>query len=231
MKNLGKKAYDWLETLMTFTGTTIPLIRDDIMSIKEDYKLKNSDKSREYISYLVSKDLIAKSAIKAGSAGGLTSAPATIPGIGTIGTIILGATADLVYLIKIQIELCYAISATYDIEMDVEELKAVTLAILGFSGTTQALKGITSGVLKHSVDEISEVYLRKGISRASMEVAERLIPRLVGKVYRFIPFLGIPIGASINAVSTLMVGKQARKYFSMWDNTKCRYQQIDTSGE
>jgi len=228
MKYLGKKNFDWFETLMTFSGTTLPLIKSDVMKIKEDYMMRHPGMPKRYICYAVSKELIAKSAIKAGMAGGITSAPAVIPGLGTIGTILVGATADLAYLIKLHIELCYAISVAYDVRMDEKELKAVTLAILGFSGTTQAIKGITAGIFKKSVDEMAERYLKKGISKASVEVAERLIPRLIGKVWRFIPLLGIPIGASINALSTVTVGKQARKYFSAWD--VCHNLSIDDNG-
>jgi hypothetical protein len=217
MKLFEGKKFDWFETLLNISGTTIPLIRDDVSTIKEDYKSKNTDKPPEYIPYAVSKELISKTAIKAGGAGGITSLPATIPGIGTIGTIILGATADLAYLIKLHIELCYGVSAAYDVEMEEEELKAVTLAILGFTGTTQALKGISDGVLKKSVDNIAEGYLKKGVGKASFEVAEKMIPRLMGKSYKLIPLLGIPIGASINAVSTMIVGKRARTYFSEWN--------------
>jgi hypothetical protein len=51
-------------------------------------------------------------------------------------------------------------------------------------------------------------------------VAERLIPRLLRGTYRIIPFLGIPLSASINIASTLTVGNQARKYFSIWSDSE-----------
>ncbi len=216
MKYLGNISFNWFETLLTFSGTTVPLIRKDVKSIKEDYILKNGGMTSEEISSAVCKELIGKCTIKAAGAGGITSVPATIPGIGTIGTIILGATADMTYLIKLHLELCYAISAAYDVNMEEEELKAVTLAILGFTGSSQALKGISAGALKKSVDEIAQAYITKGLGKSSAEVAERMMPRLLRKTYKFIPFLSIPIGASINAVATITVGKRAKKYFSEW---------------
>lgn len=214
MKNNDESKFDWLETLMNVSGTTIPLIRKDIKSIKDDYIKKNSDAVPESVSNHVSRELITKTMIKAGSFGGLTSMPASIPGIGTIGTILLGASADLIYLIKIHIELCYAISAAYDIDMDHDELKAVTLAILGFTASTQALKGISAGVLKNSIDNMAEIYLKKGVRESSVDVGEKIAPRLLKRGYKIIPFLGIPIGASINVASTYMVGMRAKQYFS-----------------
>ncbi len=219
MKYLGDKKFDWFESLLNFSGTTLPLIRKDVRSIKEDHRSKNKGKDEKYIAGAVSKELISKCTIKAGSAGGLTSVPATIPGIGTIGTIILGATADLTYLIKLHIELCYGIAAAYEVQLTEDELRAVTLAILGFTGSSQALKGLTAGMIKRSVDDTAGVYLKKGLAKSSAEVAEKLLPRLLGRGYKVLPFLGIPIGISINAISTMLVGKRARQYFSSWDET------------
>ncbi len=218
MRTLNKKNFDWFEMLMNFSGTTFPLIRNDVSSIEQDYRQKNKKASLESIAHAVTREFISKSAIRAARAGGLTSIPATIPGLGTLGTVLIGATVDLAYVIKLQVELCYAISVAYHVEMEEEELKAVTLAILGFSGTTQALKGLTAGILKNSVDKIAEGYLTKGISKASAEVAERMIPRLLGRAYKLIPLLGIPLGASINAFSTMMVGKRAKRYFRTWEH-------------
>ncbi|MBC8412309.1 hypothetical protein H8E50_01395 [bacterium] len=217
MKYLESKNFDWFETLLTISGTTLPLIRNDVGHIRADYSRKYQDKTYEEISYAVSKELIGKCAIKAAGAGGITSLPATIPGIGIIGTILLGATADMAYIVKLHLGLCYSIAAAYDVAMDDEELKAVSLALLGFTGSTQALKGMSAGVLKKSVDHIAESYLVHGAGKAAAGVTEKLLPRLLRKSYKFIPFLGVPIGASINAVSTIMVGKRARKYFSNWD--------------
>jgi len=218
MRTLNKNNFDWFEMLVNFSGTTLPLIRNDVGSIEKDYWLKNKVASQKLITRAVTRELINKCTIRAARSGGLTSVPATIPGLGTLGTVLVGATADLAYVIKLHIELCYAISVAYHVEMEEEELKAVTLAILGFSGTTQALKGLSAGVLKRSVDEIAEGYLRKGMGKASAEVAERLVPRLLGKAYKLIPLLGIPLGASINAFSTMMVGNRAKRYFSTWDH-------------
>jgi len=216
VKYLGNLNFDWFETLLTFSGTTLPLIRKDVRAIKDDCISKNNGLTPEEISHAVSKELIGKCTIKAAGAGGITSLPATIPGIGTIGTIILGATADITYIIKLHLELCYSIAAAYDVIMEEEELRAVSLAILGFTGSSQALKGVSAGALRKSVDEIAQAYLKKGLGKSSAEVAERMLPRLLKKTYKFLPFLGIPIGASINAVSTFMVGQRAVRYFGKW---------------
>lgn len=157
--------------------------------------------------------------MKTGAFGSLTGAPAALPVIGTIGTALVGTTADLAYLLRTQIELCYAISAAYDAGIDEEELKAVTLALLGFSGSAEMVKGIATSTFKRIVDAATARYLKKGIAKAAAEVFSKITPRLLGRAYKLIPLINIPLSASINIASTMIVGNQARKYFSALNDT------------
>ena len=162
--------------------------------------------------------MIKRSALKAGAIGSLTAAPAALPFIGTVGTAIAGTTADLAYLVKTQVELCYAIAAAYEASIDEEELRAVTLALIGFSGSGELLKSIGASTLKSIVDATAAKYLKKSIADATTDLAQKFGPRLLGRAYKLIPFVGIPLSASMNIASTMMVGHQARKYFSTGDD-------------
>lgn len=209
----------WLSKILMLTGKSLPAIQAQVREMKREYDLAYGGKPERYVAYGVSSKLIKRAAMKTAAFGGLVSVPATIPGVGLVGTLLAGITADLVYLVRVQIELCYAISIAYDVQMDEEELKAVSLALLGFSGSAEAAKGIAVRTLRGVVDEITAVYLRRGIPDSAMDVSAKLIPRFAGKAYRLIPFLGIPISASLNIASTMMVGNQARKYFSTWEDS------------
>jgi hypothetical protein len=206
----------WFEKILILSGTHLPSIRREVKNMVRQYDLANGGKAKKYTAYAVSSTLIKKSAYRTAGFGGLAAAPGTIPWIGVIGTIIISTTVDIALLLREQIELCYAISVAYDINMDEDELKATTLALLGFSGSAGAAKGITSGVMRTVVDEAAALYLEKGLNKATIDVAERVLPKMMQRVYRFIPLIGIPISASINMASTMMVGNQARKYFSTW---------------
>jgi hypothetical protein len=208
----------WLSKILMLTGKSLPAIKSQVREMKREYDLAQGGKPGRYISYGVSSKLIKQASLKTAAFGGLVSVPATIPGVGLAGTLLAGITADLVYLVRTQIELCYAISIAYDVQMDEEELKAVSLALLGFSGSAEAAKGIAVRTLRGVVDEMTAAYLRKGIPDSAVDVSARLIPRFAGKAYRLIPFLGIPISASLNIASTMMIGNQARKYFSTWED-------------
>ena len=68
------------------------------------------------------------------------------------------------------------------------------------------------GVAKPAVN-----VLVTGMEAASTEVVKRVANRLLGRAFRLIPLLGIPLGASVNISSTLLVGGQARSYFMACD--------------
>ncbi|HIJ81805.1 MAG TPA: hypothetical protein HPP76_08865 [Desulfuromonadales bacterium] len=212
------KEDNWLAKLLYVSGTSFNAIQGTVRQMMVEYDLEHGGKPRRYASYNVSSKLIRKAAYKTGAFGGLVSAPATIPGIGTLGTLFVSITADMAYLIRTQIELCYSISVAYDVEMDMEELKAVTVALLGFSGSAEAVKGVAARSLRSVIDELTRVYISKGIPDSAAEISARLLPRYAGRAYKVLPFLGMPLSASINITSTMMVGNQARKYFSTWDD-------------
>ena len=211
------KEDNWLAKLFSISGASFGAIQNDVRCLMRDYDLEHGGKPRRYASYNVSSRLIRKTAFKTGAFGGLVSAPATIPGIGTLGTLFVSISADLAYLMRSQIELCYAISVAYDVEMDQQELEAVTVALLGFSGSAEAVKGIAARSLRGIIDELTRVYVSKGIPDSAAEISARLLPKYAGRAYKILPFLGMPLSASINITSTMMVGNQARKYFSTWD--------------
>ena len=209
----------WLSKILMLTGKSLPSIQAEVKEMMRNFDLAHGGKPRRYSSYGVSSKLISRAALKTAAFGGLVSVPAAIPGVGMLGTLLAGITADLAYMIRVQIELCYAISIAYDVQMDDEELKAVSLALLGFPGSAEAAKGVAVRTLRGIVDEMTAAYLRKGIPDSAVDVSAKLLPRFAGKAYRIIPFLGIPISASLNIASTMMVGNQARKYFSTWEDS------------
>jgi uncharacterized protein (DUF697 family) len=210
--------YEWFDRILTLSGTYLPQIKSDVNDLMEEFDLKmGGDKPQKYISYAVSSKLMKRAAFKAAGIGGLTTLPMTIPIIGAIGTVLAGSVIDLALVLRIQIELCFAISAAYGVDLDEDELKAITLALLGFSGSSQAFKATAAGLIRGTVDELAQNYINRGVEVATVEFAERLIPRMLKKYYRYIPYIGVPLGAAFNLASTMTVGNHARKYFSVWD--------------
>ncbi|MCX8068907.1 MAG: hypothetical protein N2738_00205 [Thermodesulfovibrionales bacterium] len=210
------KDFSWFTNLLMISGTYLPNIKNEVRVMLAEHDLKcGCEQPKKFRAYRVSGRLIKESAFKSAGIGGLTGVPANLPLLGTIGTVLLGSAVDFYYLMRIQVELCYGISVAYEVEMDEDELKAVTLALIGFSGSAEAFKAITSGVMRRMIDELAESYLKNGIAKASSDVAVRLIPRLMQSNFKYIPLLGIPLSASINVASTMTVGNHARRYFNI----------------
>ena len=213
---------DWLAKALGIYGDALPEIRDKVGKMMETHEPDRGEKctadEMQRLSRRVSDSLIRRTAMKTGTVGGITAAPVAIPGIGALGTAVVGISADFTYLIRKQVWLCYGISAAYDIRMEEEELKAVILALLGFSGSGQLSKEIAVRAVKEMVNATASRFLKKGIVWSASEVAAILTPRMVGKSYKFIPFLGMPLSASVNIASTIMVGNHARKYFGSEDS-------------
>lgn len=210
---------DWLIKILGLSRKALPSIRQEVREMIRDYHLEHGDRPERDLSYHLSSRLIKRSALRVGVVGSITATPATLPFIGTIWMVIIGTTADFAYLIRKQIELCYAISAVYAAGIDEEELKAISLSLLGFSGTGQMGKEIAASSLRNIVDATTARYLKKGVADAAAEVAAKITPRFLGRAYKLIPFISIPLSASINIASTMMIGNQARKYFSTWQES------------
>jgi len=217
-RNLPRRDNHWLAGILGLSNTALISIREEVAGMAEQYALKHKGKSRREVSHAVSSKLIRREAIKAGGFGGLTATPSLLPGVGTLTAAIAGATVDLAYLTKIHVDLCYRISAAYQVEMDADRLKAVALALLGFSGSAEVTKQVAATTLRSMVDKAAGGYLRRGLADVALELAEKVSPKVLGFSYKLIPFLGVPLNASINAASTVIIGKQARKYFSTWDD-------------
>lgn len=208
---------DWLAKILGIYGDALPEIRATVDKMMEDKNPSSTKEwtpeSRRSTARRVSKKLIKRAAIRTGAMGGITAAPVVFPGIGAVGTAVVGISADFTYLIRKQVWLCYGISAAYDVRMQEDELKAIILAIIGFSSVGRLGKEIAVKALAEMVDVTASRYLRKGILWSASEVAAVIAPRLFRKSYKFIPFMGIPLSASINVASTITVGHNAREYF------------------
>lgn len=203
-----------MERILILAEKQLPAIKRDVRSMAALCELLNPHLSKRDISYKVGDKLITQSAIKTGAVGGVTSAPAAIPGIGAISTVLLGVAVDVTYLLKTQVRLCFAMSAAYEVEIEPEELNAVTMALLGFSRPEEMADRIAASSLKAFVDSAAARLLGKGLSRIMVRVSPKVTSRVLVRTFKLLPIINIPFGAAIDAASTLKAGRRARRYFS-----------------
>ena len=192
---------------------SLSAVRRDVERMMEECRVRDDDETNRDLSYAVSSKLIRRSAIRVGRVGALTAVPMALPGLGALSAALVATTVDLAYLIRVQSELCYGISVAYGVDVG-EEVPALTLALLTLLGGKDAVRRAAPGPLRNLVTAATARYVKKGLTDVLIEVAERLGPRYLGRMYKFVPFVGIPVSASVNIASTFMVGNRAVRYFS-----------------
>lgn len=212
-------SYDKLFKILTASGINLTFIRKRVREMAEDYGTRTGKPPKE-VSYDISKIMMTRTIVKVGSIGAVTSSSSSIPGLGSVAAMLFTGAIDFTLVLKEQIELCYKISTAYDVDLDASELQAVSLAILGFSLTTGAATQLSEIAVKKAVDKMAKKYMSTGLEQSAKGVAKKLLPRLAGRISRYLPLISIPISASINVASTVAVGKQAIKYFSVWHNDR-----------
>jgi uncharacterized protein (DUF697 family) len=136
--------------------------------------------------------LIRQRCLQAGAVGAVTSGTATIPGMGTVATLVFGVAADLRMTYKIQSELVLEIAAIYGREISLNDKRYIVALVTGMSAGANQL-------------------VRKAGAELAAQASERLAQRALAKS---IPVLGVAASAGVNILSTYVIGRRAQAYFS-----------------
>ncbi|HIJ79382.1 MAG: EcsC family protein [Desulfobulbaceae bacterium] len=200
---------------LVLAGVSLSAIRERVRGMLARTAARQTGKEASGDSaLLVSNELIGTHCLKSGFFGGLTSAPGTLPGMGTLGTVTVTLSADLLYLLRTQVELCYGISVAYGVEMEEKELRAVAMALIGYSGSNEAVRDINALVIREIIDQAARNYLAAGMNKAITLLLQKMGTKSSGRLIKALPLIGIPIGASVNVATIKTVGNNAKAYFS-----------------
>jgi uncharacterized protein (DUF697 family) len=136
--------------------------------------------------------LIRQRCLQAGAVGAVTSGTATIPGLGTVATLVFGVATDVRMTYKIQSELVLEIAAVYGREISLDDKRYIVALVTGMSaGANQVIR------------------------KAGAELAAQASKRLAQRAFvKSIPVLGIAASAGVNMLSTYGIGRRAQAYFS-----------------
>ncbi|MCW5853983.1 MAG: hypothetical protein KIT87_28205 [Anaerolineae bacterium] len=139
----------------------------------------------------LAKRLIRDKALQTGAVGATTSAAGTIPGLGTLASVTLGVTADVIATFRLQVELVMELAQLMGYEMSRTERRTAILAITGLgAGLDTAAKAVGTKVATY----LGEEYAEKAILKA-------------------IPIVGLLASAGVNVLMTRVVGNRALAYF------------------
>lgn len=214
--NVAGRTFGTALNIIYPSSQTLLEIRGMVEEMKRECATDSAEACEKSVSRRISSRLISKYATQSAVFGGLTAVPGVLPGIGTLGVLSASLTADLANLLRIQIKLCYAVAYAYDVEMDEAELQAVVLSLLGLSGSAELFKGISARATREVVERTVADYQQAAAGKAALALSERTGLKLGSTSLKLIPLIGIPLNASVNLSSTMVVGNHARNYFSAW---------------
>jgi hypothetical protein len=163
----------------------------------------------------VSDQIIARYARLAAVAGGGSSLPGIIPGLGTVVAATGGAAMNIVACTKLQVDMCFCLAQTFEYDVAAEHVRS--LALLVAAGATLE-KADLEGAVRFA-SQAGVRFLQRQAKRAALRAAEKLFAKVAsafaGNVLgKSLPFgLGVAITGGTSYARTKRVGRQAKDWF------------------
>ncbi|MDC0710984.1 hypothetical protein POL68_21105 [Stigmatella sp. ncwal1] len=200
----GSKLLTVVERILAPTDSLIAL-SEEFLQNAQQRELEGASATLDAAGGAVVRHFSTRTAIT----GGLTAAPALLPGAGTLLAAAGGAMADMGMMLKYEVEMALVLSHLYgfDITQDEERQLAFLLASIGtyeaksggnfFVDVAQA-EGIA--IWKYTPREVSKLLVRVMAKIALLQVSKGFL--------RALPLVGIAVGSSMNKVLTQRVGER-----------------------
>jgi hypothetical protein len=207
LETVGAAALAGRRTLMERTiEQHAPRARERVAALREQHPELTSDALAERFTR--------EAASQAAVVGGMIAVPGLVPGFGTGLTIAL-AGPEVPWLFREQIKLMLDVATVYgrdpgDVAARLPEVEglfgtAFTAVQLGHTGT-QLVLSIAARAGRRQLTGLVELSVRIAAAALGLAVRRRAF-------FRRLPFLGIPIGATANAMALVQAGNEARQRY------------------
>ncbi len=147
--------------------------------------------------------------------GAATALPGTIPGLGTAVALVGGATADSLVSMKLQVDMCMCLAATFKYDITSEDGKYLTFLIAATGSVQRAGVGAGAKLGTQAGVRMLRQYLKGAALQAVKQVFRRVGVTFTRKaVEKVIPFgIGVVVGGGANYGLTRYVGREAKQWF------------------
>lgn len=214
--NSGEQLFSAVERILESPDALIARVE----GLEAELDESNPDLDDGQLIERVADSLISSFANRTAAVGGLSSAPALIPLVGTALTLVGGNLVDMTFCLKYEVELvlCLTYLYGYDIRDDRERARAFLLA----SVSTYSLLESERGPIKDTVRAVGD--LAQAETQAIFNYTPRQIGKMLTKVFaglaikglskgllKAMPVIGIGIAAASNRWLTQQVGDKARE--------------------
>ena len=197
----------------------IAISPEDAVAIADQYVVKARQRfprESEWSHQLRAANKIVRRYSKLAAMVGVGSAlPGVIPGLGTAVAMIGGGTTDALVCMKLQVDMCMCLAATFKYEIASEDEKHLAFLIAA-TGTVQHAGGdVVARVGSKAGVSMLRQYLKGGALQATKQAFSRVGLTFTRKAAeKAIPFgVGAAVAGTVNYVFTRYVGRQAKEWF------------------
>lgn len=188
-------------------------------SMVEKY-LEQSQSDNPNASKQAHQEAVAKMVVKrycrlAATSGGATALAGVIPGLGTAVTMLGGGLADAAVCMKLQVDMCMCLAATFGWDLDREDARHLCFLIAAGGALEKAgVEAATRVASKAGVNMLRQ-YLKGAALQAIKELFKKLGIIFTRKALeKALPFgIGVVIGSGANYALTKYVGAEAIAWF------------------
>jgi len=174
-----------------------------VETLKASVAVGDADEDPTPIAARIIDDYATRSAI----AGGASSLPALLPGIGSVVMLVGGAVADMTLSLKHDVEmiLCLTHLYGYDIRDDKERWLAYIMAGVR-THTTYGHRSYLTDIVEVQLDALPKYTPRQLFKLAATVVGRRALLSMSRGYLKAVPLVGIAVSASTNKFLTTNVG-------------------------
>lgn len=200
----GEKLLTAVERLVASTDDLIA----EVDKLREQ-ESKGGKGTEDQVRRRVADRLVTSYSRKTAISGGLSAAPALVPGAGTILALVGGTLADMALMLKFEVEMALSLSYLYG--YDIRTTRERQLAFMLASVSTYSAKSKRNFFVDLAAAEGEAIwkYTPRQLSKGLVSIMAKIALLSVSKsLARALPAVGIAVGAGMNKVLTSRVGKQ-----------------------
>lgn len=180
--------------------------KNDVLRRVELLRQKHPYLDKQELSTIVVKE----TAKKCAALGAVTTAPATVPGVGTLISIFLGTATNILVLIHFLAFMVMEIAVINNRNLDTVGTDREAMWVLaGALGANVAARGATPSVVAGMSSEVFTGIIQRALTMLGIRVAQRTI------IARIIPLLGMLFAGIINYSIAQAIGKSIIKYYTL----------------
>jgi len=138
----------------------------------------------------------------------------TIPSMGQY-IAIASIPSEIVYIVKLELDVAIGIAAIYDCELSREKLEITIVACLAYSLGADYVKEVTKNAAKIMTRKSIEKIFKGSFLKVIKSMANKIGVRITKKgLLKKVPLVAIPVGAAMNYGTLELFGRMTKHFFS-----------------